>query len=64
MTFHERKEERRAYYEAHVYGWKQRPCTACNGSGRYDHDGSPPCGGCRGTGRERYKPTCQPAPKA
>lgn len=26
-------------------------CYACNGSGRYDHNGSPPCGACDGTGR-------------
>jgi hypothetical protein len=26
---------------------------ACNGSGRYDHNGSPPCGSCGGTGWER-----------
>lgn len=27
-------------------------CYACNGSGRYDHNGSPKCGACNGTGRE------------
>jgi alkylated DNA repair dioxygenase AlkB len=27
-------------------------CYACNGSGHYDHNGSPPCGACGGTGRE------------
>lgn len=26
-------------------------CTACNGSGRYDSNGSPKCGACRGCGR-------------
>lgn len=26
-------------------------CYACNGSGRYDHNGSPPCASCNGTGR-------------
>jgi DnaJ-class molecular chaperone len=56
MTFHERKEERRDYFMKYVYGWKQRPCSACNGSGRYDSDGSPACGGCDGTGKEKYKP--------
>jgi hypothetical protein len=25
-------------------------CTACNGSGRYDHNGSPKCGSCHGRG--------------
>jgi DnaJ-class molecular chaperone len=28
----------------------EQTCIACNGSGRYDHDGSPPCGQCNGTG--------------
>ena len=27
-------------------------CIACNGSGHYDHNGSPPCGACDGTGKE------------
>jgi DnaJ-class molecular chaperone len=31
---------------------KQKVCTACNGSGYYDHNGSPPCGVCSGTGKE------------
>lgn len=56
MNFHERKKERKEYYERYVKGWKQRNCTACNGSGYYDHDGSPPCGACDGTGKETYKP--------
>lgn len=25
-------------------------CTACNGSGYYDHNGSPRCGACNGKG--------------
>lgn len=25
-------------------------CTACGGTGYYDHDGSPPCGACNGNG--------------
>ena len=25
-------------------------CIACNGTGRYDHNGSPKCGACNGTG--------------
>lgn len=29
-------------------------CTACNGSGYYDHNGSPRCGACNGTGKEIY----------
>lgn len=55
-SFHERKEYRRQYYMKYVYGWKTRKCIACNGSGYYDHNGSPPCGSCNGTGKEKYKP--------
>jgi DnaJ-class molecular chaperone len=55
-SFHERKEQRKKYYENYIVGWKQRECTACNGSGYYDHNGSPFCGACDGTGKERYKP--------
>lgn len=56
MNFHQRKKERTERYEKYVKGWKQRPCTACNGSGYYDHNGSPKCGACNGTGKEKYKP--------
>lgn len=28
-------------------------CVACNGSGHYDSNGSPPCGACDGTGVEQ-----------
>ena len=56
LTFKERKRERKEYYDKYVFGWKERPCTACNGSGHYDHNGSPPCGSCDGTGKEKYKP--------
>jgi len=34
-------------YEAEDY---EEKCIACNGSGHYDHNGSPPCGSCEGTG--------------
>jgi DnaJ-class molecular chaperone len=56
MDFHERKQARKNYYEKYVKGWKQRPCIACNGSGYYDHNGSPKCSACEGTGKETYKP--------
>ena len=56
MNFHERKKQRTEYYLKWVHGWKQRDCTACNGSGYYDHNGSPNCGACDGTGKETYKP--------
>lgn len=55
-TFNERKQARKEYHDKYVKGWKQRPCTACNGSGRYDNNGSPKCGSCDGTGKEFYKP--------
>ena len=55
-TFHERKAERAEHRARFVHGWKQRPCGACNGSGRYDHNGSPPCGACDGTGKESVPP--------
>lgn len=52
-----RKEARKRYYERFIKGWKLRPCRACNGSGYYDHNGSPPCQGCDppGSGKERYR---------
>lgn len=52
-----RKQKRKQHYEKYVHGWKERPCTACNGTGFYDHDGSPECGACDGTAKELYKPT-------
>ena len=53
--FKERKKQRSNYYFENIYGWKLRKCTACSGSGCYDHNGSPKCGVCCGTGKERYK---------
>jgi DnaJ-class molecular chaperone len=55
MTFGERKQLRKDYYEKYIKGWKTRACVACNGSGHYDHNGSPKCGGCDGSGKEKYK---------
>jgi hypothetical protein len=52
--FYRNKAERTKDYFENQYGWKLRPCTACNGSGYYDHNGSPDCGSCDGTGKERY----------
>ncbi|CNI59837.1 hypothetical protein [Yersinia bercovieri] len=34
-------------------------CSACNGSGYYDNDGSPYCGACGGTGKERFQPLAE-----
>lgn len=55
-TFHERKAERTEYYEKYIKGWKLHKCLACDGSGYYDHNGSPPCGACDGTGKTREAP--------
>ncbi|EAC1515190.1 hypothetical protein BHX89_004821 [Salmonella enterica subsp. enterica serovar Cubana] len=55
MSFHERKAERASFYFRFQYGWKLRKCSSCNGSGYYDHNGSPKCAACNGTGKERYK---------
>ncbi len=56
QDFRTRKKLRTEFFEKFVKGWKERACTACAGSGYYDHNGSPPCGACDGTGKERYKP--------
>ena len=56
LSFQERKEMRKRRFLDEVHGCKLRTCAACNGSGRYDHNGSPKCATCDGTGRERYKP--------
>lgn len=53
--FHERKAQRKEAYYKWEFGWVLQGCTACNGSGRYDHNGSPPCGCCDGTGKERVR---------
>lgn len=61
-TFHERKSARKDYFFRFIAGWKEQPCTACSGSGHYDHDGSPACGGCDGTRKERVRPVTPPGP--
>lgn len=53
--YQDRKQARKEYYERFIQGWKLRKCSACDGSGHYDHNGSPKCQGCDGTGKERYK---------
>lgn len=35
-------------------------CVACNGSGRYDHNGSPACAACSGKGKVLQKPKQAP----
>ena len=56
MNYRERKAARKEYYLKFEYKWKQIKCISCNGSGYYDHNGSPPCGGCDGTGKESISP--------
>lgn len=55
--FHERKAERKEFYEKFVRGWKLERCGACSGSGYYDDNGHPKCGLCGGTGKVRCPPT-------
>lgn len=61
--YRQRKAERKRLYEAHMARIAgtvkiRIRCGACNGSGRYDHNGSPACSSCEGTGTEtlRVKP--------
>ena len=42
--------KREIYFRETPYP-KDGKCGACNGSGHYDNDGSPPCGCCDGTGK-------------
>lgn len=37
--------------EYHAIEEETKICIACNGSGYYDVNGSPPCSACNGTGR-------------
>jgi DnaJ-class molecular chaperone len=54
-TWLQRKEERRRE-AAKFHGVKMEVCTACSGSGYYDHNGSPACGSCGGSGKVRGRP--------
>lgn len=54
-TWLERKEERRRIH-ARYAGVPMVTCTACSGSGYYDHNGSPSCGACEGKGKVRGRP--------
>ncbi|TYO65477.1 hypothetical protein FXV83_16205 [Bradyrhizobium hipponense] len=56
MDYHERKALRRQHFEQNVKGWKLVKCSACNGSGYYDNDGSPPCSACNGRGKVATRP--------
>lgn len=48
-----KKAERSVYFLRFEFGQVKVKCVACNGSGRYDHNGSPACGACDGSGKER-----------
>ena len=50
-----RKIERTNRYFKNEYKNKLITCTACSGSGYYDHNGSPKCGSCNGTGKIRER---------
>ena len=59
MSFNERKQKRKEHYEKNIKGWKEISCTACNGSGYYDHfinGKTPKCSSCKGTGKEKVSP--------
>lgn len=49
-TYQSRKLARTLAFAKHL-GAGKIVCTACNGSGRYDHTGSPSCSSCGGTGK-------------
>lgn len=53
ITYADRKAARRVHFERFQKGRKMVVCCACNGSGYYDHHGSPRCGSCGGTGKVR-----------
>jgi hypothetical protein len=55
MTFAERKAIRTDFFTRFVKGWKTVVCSACAGSGRYDHNGSPKCSACNGTGQTKER---------
>lgn len=46
MSHREDKKARRLAFFRYTFGWVRVRCVACNGSGYYDHDGSPLCGAC------------------
>lgn len=54
-SFYRHKAFRTEMFLSFKFGHKKTQCTACNGSGRYDHNGSPSCASCDGTGAETYK---------
>ncbi len=51
MYFNQEKVSRTIDYYQNEYMHTLITCTACNGSGYYDHNGSPECGCCDGTGK-------------
>ena len=57
-----RKEERRKAFQQ-LHGLKLVTCTACSGSGHYDHDRSPKCWSCDGIGKMREERRSSPTKK-
>lgn len=49
MNYSERKMQRKKKYFS-LHGVKKQICSACNGTGYYDMNGSPPCCACKGKG--------------
>ena len=61
--YQQRKAQRKQLNDAHMARIAgtvkiRMKCIACNGSGRYDNNGSPRCASCNGSGTEtrRVKP--------
>tara|TARA_Y100001960_G_scaffold332700_1_gene434307 strand:+ start:27681 stop:28175 length:495 start_codon:yes stop_codon:yes gene_type:complete len=47
-----KKFERIIDYYTYEFGYQKEECSACAGSGYYDHNGNPDCSACDGTGSD------------
>jgi len=56
LTYRQIKYGRKLYFDKYIKYWIQETCSACNGSGYYDHDDSPECEACNGTGKDVWRP--------
>lgn len=54
--YHMLKKYRKIYFDKYIKYWVQETCRACNGTGHYDHNGSPTCDTCDGTGKDVWRP--------
>ena len=45
------KNRKNNYWTSPKENSEPKYCIACNGSGYYDHNGSPKCSSCNGTGK-------------